>query len=157
MNRERLTILRDALLKPELPKEVTKFDISNWIDEYLIDYTLPYPERDKAENCGTACCAIGMMPFIPEFQAMGIRRGVDNSIIVWENVWENGDPPFWSNEKLAEEFFEISAREVHHLFMGSSYNKDGENVTRKDVADRIDELLNRPEVSTEEVNDLQSA
>ena len=68
MNATRLLILADALEKRDT------FD-SNGIRFFFGDVVDGTAESTHRLSCGSTACAIGIMPLVPEFAALGVRYG----------------------------------------------------------------------------------
>jgi len=93
MNIERLKTLRDVIATT--PNE--NIDLSYFI---------------KPHVCGTICCTLGWACEVPEFQAEGLRMGVDPEYTVLSPVYE-GHVGF----EAAVAFFELSGlHDAYRLF-----------------------------------------
>jgi hypothetical protein len=83
-------------------------------------------------KCGTAGCAIGYAPLIPELAADGIYADE------FGGVFFGDSRGYWA----AEDFFDLTGADAHHLFNPIRYDVVTErDITPTMVADRIDKHL----------------
>jgi hypothetical protein len=139
MNKERLTILRDALLS-----------IGN--DRKFQDLTFRYDtlaERDNKDKelgeCGTAACALGLCPLLFPDQLRIQWSGEDSRTGRIQYVERDISDAI----DVARAFFGLSIKEALDIFGGQYLNDESagyipmRDVSPRQVAARIDELLQR--------------
>lgn len=93
------------------------FCMSTWVDSFL--------------NCGTSACALGWACKIPEFNKLGLR------VEYYEPIFEDEFGIY-----AGMNFFDLTEEESRGLFIGKFFNERLENVTKKQVIDKIREMIN---------------
>lgn len=83
-------------------------------------------------GCGTAACAMGWIPSIPEFRKLGARLIFQPYGTCFRYRDRDGD------YSSAAALFRISHDQSHHLFNPDSYDK---SPTPMDVVKRIEEMI----------------
>lgn len=126
MNIERLRRLEAEHRKP-LPKGVA-FNMNTWGRQY---------DGPQFDPCRFAFCAGGLASTIPEFQEEGLANKIyeiyeDDSrlVITYQNK---------TNLEALQEFFGLTEHETNWLFSPSYY--EVADITKEEVADRIEELI----------------
>ncbi len=123
MNKDRLMVLRDHMLKLQADRDAGRepergFYMGNWImDRDRFD-----KQNEEAVfngwSCDTACCLLGEAAFIPALSAQGLK--------VIRNRRSTGEIQFdiWVDEYAGREFFGLNEKETDFLFMPHKYYDD---------------------------------
>lgn len=142
MNKERLKILRDALIEHAKNPGNLKFDLNNWATvkaAYIGENFVDVVRRARlGENfCGTTACAMGVAASLPEFNLKGLGlRGSGSCAGVMFEV--NGRDYFGFD--AAEKFFGLNFDDADELFSPEKYvGRERKNPLA--VADKITALL----------------
>lgn len=131
MNRERLTILRDALRTYHFDEKL-RFNMGTWHE------TIAEQDEDY-RPCGTVCCAAGLTPHIPQFKDLV-------QIITPRDRPKYKNHEYFSWFTFCRDFYGVTGEEYEELFL---FENDVPpvgficDITPQMVADKIDEMLSR--------------
>lgn len=178
MNKERLIILRDGLVKiaersAETAEVESTFNMEQWFTGDLTSLAkgMVAPEQPESDDpdfwtkyqvqktqkldvkaikeCGTAACALGWGCAMPELQAQGLKVEISLNY-----SGEIAVAPSFKGAvgfDAAEKFFDIDYRTASYLFDPYEYgDSDVETVTVGEVIARIDAVLSATAFNDEE-------
>lgn len=140
MNKElkikRLTMLKELMLNHDEHFPTVNFNLSTWFTGDVLEDADIQESIQSGAGCGYAACALGSAACWPPFREMGLK--MDESM---EPEFGNsmGDPIL-----AGAYFFGISEKQSEHLFFPSQYpHTQSSSITPKEVADRVDILLQK--------------
>ncbi len=139
MNQKQANILTELWnLLDTLDTKKYKFNLETWIDKDNFRNNFGDKDFNKKDiiSCGTTCCAVGWAALLLPSWQKHIKFNVTGDLYILNN--KEYDTLYGLSE-----FLGVSTYYIKSMFFPNQYFKNVNNITKKNVCKRIEEVLNR--------------